>query len=312
MKVCHVAHGVMPIPPTAWGAVEAVVADYNYWLNRLGHEVFVVNTPDLNDVERQVNAIAPDVVHVHCERFFGLAERFSAPVRIICSHWPWLFEKASDREVLDLLAGSSYICCLSDRTYRHLLRLGIPADRLFVTINGARSDLFRIDREPLHADRSVCLAAVTERKRQFLIQDIECIDFIGPKQSLAFDYSRPNYVGEWTRPQIYNDLTAYANLVLLSASEVAPLATCEALMAGLGVVVSEAAAGNLDRSKPFITIIPEERTTDVTYVRQKVIDNRRIAIRMRPSIREYAESAFDWKHIVGEYANRVSKILHAV
>ena len=63
-------------------------------------------------------------------------------------------------------------------------------------------------------------------------------------------------------------------------------------MSGLGVVVSEAASAHLDRTKPWITVIPNDKLDDVPYVESEIIKNRRISITMRKDIREYAIQNF--------------------
>ena len=50
MKVAIVGPGIMPIPPTGWGAVEILIWDQKLALEKLGHEVLVVNTPNPNDI----------------------------------------------------------------------------------------------------------------------------------------------------------------------------------------------------------------------------------------------------------------------
>ena len=64
-----------------------------------------------------------------------------------------------------------------------------------------------------------------------------------------------NYIGEWTREMLYKSLTKYSTLVLLSKGEAHALVICEALVAGLGLVISEEASSNLDKNKEFIDII---------------------------------------------------------
>ena len=43
MKVAIVGPGIMPIPPTGWGAVEILIWDQKLALEKLGHEVQIVN-----------------------------------------------------------------------------------------------------------------------------------------------------------------------------------------------------------------------------------------------------------------------------
>ena len=44
MKITLVGPGIMPIPPTGWGAVEILVWDTKNALEDLGHEVQILNT----------------------------------------------------------------------------------------------------------------------------------------------------------------------------------------------------------------------------------------------------------------------------
>ena len=42
MKVSIVGPGIMPIPPTGWGAVEILIWDQKLALEKLGHEVQMI------------------------------------------------------------------------------------------------------------------------------------------------------------------------------------------------------------------------------------------------------------------------------
>ena len=44
MKIVLIGPGIMPIPPTGWGAVEILVWDTKIALEKLGHEVLIINT----------------------------------------------------------------------------------------------------------------------------------------------------------------------------------------------------------------------------------------------------------------------------
>ena len=44
MKISIIGPGIMPIPPTGWGAVEILIWDQKLALEKLGHEVDIVNT----------------------------------------------------------------------------------------------------------------------------------------------------------------------------------------------------------------------------------------------------------------------------
>ena len=55
MKVSIVGPGIMPIPPKGWGAVEILIWDQKLALEKLGHEVDIVNTQSPVEILSQVN-----------------------------------------------------------------------------------------------------------------------------------------------------------------------------------------------------------------------------------------------------------------
>ena len=59
-----------------------------------------------------------------------------------------------------------------------------------------------------------------------------------------------------------------------------------ALICGLGVVVSESVAVELD-DKPFIRVIPERLINNDKYIRNALRDNREVSRKYRKEIREY-------------------------
>ena len=59
MKVSIVGPGIMPIPPTGWGAVEILIWDQKLALEKLGHEVQIVNTQSPVDILKQINSFRP-------------------------------------------------------------------------------------------------------------------------------------------------------------------------------------------------------------------------------------------------------------
>ena len=69
MKVAIVGPGIMPIPPTGWGAVEILIWDQKLALEKLGHEVQIVNTPNPVEIIQQINVYRPDFVHVQYDDF---------------------------------------------------------------------------------------------------------------------------------------------------------------------------------------------------------------------------------------------------
>ena len=132
-----------------------------------------------------------------------------------------------------------------------------------------------------------------------MFQSIRSLYYAGNNADPRFDTSN-NYLGEWSKDTLYTHLTEYGNLVLLSDGEAHPLVCLEAFAAGLGVVVSQWAAANLDIRKSFITVIPEDKISDIKYVEEQIIANREYSVENRDEIREYALT-FDWKNVMENY-----------
>ena len=158
---------------------------------------------------------------------------------------------------------------------------------------------FEVSMNPAYPDRSIYLAKVDHRKRQFLFQDIDSLYYAGNIAEEKFDQSK-NYLGEWEKDVLYKNLTEYGNLVLLSDGEAHPLVCMEALAAGLGVVVCQWGTANLDLEKEFITVIPEDKILDTKYVEEKIIENREYSINNRQEILDYAKQ-FEWCRILSDY-----------
>ena len=186
--------------------------------------------------------------------------------------------------------------------------LNLPEDKLFLAPNGVNREKFNYVDNPEYPDRSIYLAKIDYRKRQFMFQSISSLWYAGNIADSRFDTSK-NYLGEWGKDTLYNELTQYGNLVLLSDGEAHPLVCMEALSAGLGVVVCEWGRANLDINKEFITIIPENKISDLEYVENKIIENRKYAVNNRKEIVEYSKQ-FDWKEILQKYyISSVEKII---
>jgi len=185
----------------------------------------------------------------------------------------------------------------------------IPEENAFVTPNGARSDLFRFDESCTMPNKSIYLAKIDFRKRQHLFQGKGMgIDFAGNHADDRFDCLKSDYIGEWKKDYLYDNLTNYANMVLLSDGEAHSLSCLEGIMAGLGLVISEYTTANLDTSLPFIDVIPEEKITDEEFVRKTIAINRQKSISMRKDIRKYAVDNFSWKVVVEKY----NKLIHNI
>jgi len=303
MKITLIGPGIMPIPPTGWGAVEILVWDTKNALEKLGHTVQIINTRDFNQIIQEINSFRPDFVHIHYDEFIGLYPYIQYP-KAITSHFGYL-------ERPEMFGGYTNIAnafaqirpnvfCLSEgirNVYKVLMN--IPEENLYVTPNGVNTEAFNYTDNPAYGNRSIYLAKIDYRKRQHMFQDIESLWFAGNNADNRFNTSK-NYLGEWDKSTLHQQLTQYGNLVLLSDGEAHPLVCMEALASGLGVVVTEWGRANLDETKEFITIIPESKISDIEYIEQKIIENREISLQNRKQILEYSKS-FNWIEIIQKY-----------
>ena len=143
------------------------------------------------------------------------------------------------------------------------------------------------------------MAKVDYRKRQHLFQSIDSLWYAGNIADNRFNTNK-NYLGEWDKDTLHEELTNYGNLVLLSDGEAHSLVLMEALAAGLGIVISEFATANLDLDKEFIDVIPEKRINDIEYIESIIIKNREYSISHRKEILEYSKN-FEWSNIIENY-----------
>ena len=301
MKISIVGPGIMPIPPTGWGAVEILIWDQKLALEKLGHEVDIVNTKSPIEIIQKINSYRPDFVHIQYDDFIELYPYVQYPCAIT-SHFGYLEQSNKwgyyhDRIVKPFQRISPKIFCLSDGIKNvYEKELLIEKSNLYVTPNGVNTSKFRFTDMPTFGHRSIYLAKIDYRKRQHLFQSIDSLHFAGNNSDPNFNTEK-NYLGEWSKQHLYENLTEYGNLVLLSDGEAHPLVCMEALAAGLGVVVCEYGAANLDTSKDFITVIPESKIQDLKYIEDEIIKNRDYSISHRDDIIKYA-SNFDWVNVI--------------
>ena len=178
----------------------------------------------------------------------------------------------------------------------------------YITPNGVNIDEFNFVSEPEFPDRSIYLAKIDYRKRQHLFQSINSLWYAGNIADDRFDKGK-NYLGEWSKDRLYNELTEYGNLVLLSDGEAHPLVCMEALAAGLGVVVCQWGKANLDTDKEFITVIEEKHINDIPFIEYEIEKNRKYSVEHRDEIREYSKK-FDWKATIEKhYLPNVKKVI---
>ena len=307
MKIALIGPGMMPIPPTAWGAVEILIWDFRNALIKNGHEVDIINTKDLNEILEKAESKEYDIVHLHYDAYAHLMKHISCPNKFVSSHYPFLENPEPQYTWIhsDCRDSECHIIISSDGIKKAFVERGCKPDQVSVLANGVDLGLyeFKEDESSLrHADKSIYLAKIEPRKRQTLVQGKGFdIHFAGGLHDTDFKPLDGEYIGELTKDQIYSGLTDYGNMILLSTGEAHSLSCIEGLAAGLGLVISEFATANLDLDKPFITVIPEDKIHDTDYIGELIKENREVSVSMRSEIRQYAVDNFDWPNIIKKY-----------
>lgn len=311
MKIVIIGPGLMSIPPKGWGAVEILIWEYYIHLKQNGIDAHIVNKPSPAEIIEDANSIKPDIIHIQYDDWFFLWDSFDCKKVIITNHHAYMTcpDRINKRIVEGIANSELIIHCLSKEIYDVYLLLGVDAKRMFVLPNGGNATTFKYSLNPSKADKAIYLAKIDFRKRQYIYQNIQEIDFVGNLSDGRFNPNRSNYLGEWDKTTLYNHLSEYSTLVLLSDGEAHPLVCCEALICGLGLVVSTYASANLDLNKPFITVIPDEKLDDIDYVQVQIRKNIETSKRMRDEIREYGIEMFSWDNIIKQYMNIASLIL---
>ena len=320
LTIVLVGPGLMPIPPVGWGACEILVWNYACELRKLGYHVEIINKPNMHEIIETIRCIQPDFVHIQYDDHANIIPHIIPFCRAIAitSHFAYLEQSEKWNtyynvwnEIIKHKQPNVYHFVLSKGISNVYERYGIDSGKIFITPNGADPSLFRYTDKPMYPERSIVVAKVERRKGQHLVQHNSSVWFAGNRGDDTFDYSNPRWLGEWNKEQLYNSLTEYGNLVLLSEGEADPLVIKEAFVAGLGVVISRWATANLDLSLPFITVIPNDKMNDKLYIDDAIEKNRIISVEMRSEIKEYGKQ-FHWDQVIKQYVKYVKGIMDMI
>ena len=308
MKIAIIGPGEMPIPPSGWGAVEILIWDYYQILKKEGFDVHIINDRNPSNIINSVNSLDPDFIHIQYDNWFFLENSFRCKNIALTSHFAYLEQPNKHAGYTEIFNGfcnsRSWIFALSEGIKKSYIQGGKDPNLISVIPNGVRTDLFKFSEEC--EDKSIYLAKIDYRKRQHLFHDIPNLFFAGNIEDSR--YNMNNYLGELSKEYLYQNLTRFSNLILLSDGEAHPLVCLEALSSGLGLVISEFSTGNLDISKPFIDVIPESKINDTAYIESIIRENRLKSRKYRTEIREYSKE-FDWEKVIKyDYVPLIKKI----
>ena len=308
LRIALVGPGIMPIPPTGWGAVEQLIWDYSFFLKKKGHNVDIINTPSRQEIILRVNSGNYDIVHVHYDEFWNILNELRAGKVCVSSHYPYIerpekwapdaYGVVSNGICEAVKNHGVHLYCISVKDRNAYLKIGnLPESKVFLMQNGVNTDSFPFTQTPEFFRRSIVLAKIEPRKRQYLTYLLPQVDYVGRGPC-----NHSNYRGEIEpRENLLNMLGNYGNFVLLSDGENgSPLVVKEAMAAGLGVVLSESAANELPKL-PWVTVIPEADLMNSLKLNMAIELNRANSLPLRNEIREWVRREWDWSKLVDIY-----------
>jgi hypothetical protein len=314
MKIALIGPGIMPIPPKAWGAVEILIWDYYNELNNTGNDVTIINTKNREEIIEKVNAGSFDFVHLHYDVYYDILDKLKCSNVAITSHYPYIDQPGKHWQdgysnIFTFLCEQTkyYNFVLADKDMDAFIKYGANVMKIKKIKNGINSERFSFLPLPIY-NKTMYLGQITPRKNQAKYQNISTIEFVGGCVDPNFNKLSVSYWGEWPREKIQQDLTKYANLLLISEGEADPLVVKEALIAGLGVVVNRSSAENLDITKEYITVIDDDKKDDIEYIREVLEINKIIAKRRRAEIRAYGIENFDIRNECNKYLQTINTI----
>ena len=296
-------------PPRAWGAVEIVCYELSKALNSLGVNSIVFPTNHLEDLVKYIenNKKQTPFTFIHLEyddhHKWYLALRLLYPTLRIgaTSHFAYLTQLDKQPFYRNTTFLQTLECIQKGLEYYPLTSAiqNLFSNSYLPIPNGASTEI-RFTDNPTFRKRAICLGKVESRKGQYRLQTIPRIDFVGPNSSNSLLLK--NYKGEWTRKEVYNNLTEYDVLILLSEAEAAPLVVLEGLMAGCGIVCTEICKGNLPELSWVRYVDLQCSPQTIEEAIDKVCSFTQEERRKR---REWAEKNISWLNIAKVYKKKI-------
>jgi hypothetical protein len=319
MNIAFIGPGIMTIPPKGWGAVEMLIWDYATVLGELGHTGTIINTPDRNQIIKDLKEEEFDIVHLHYDVFHDIIPEILNAISgklIVSSHYPYInysdmWRNDNYGPIAESYAKNTnfHIFSSSQKDIDTFTNLGAISEHCWLSRLGVLPDSYQFDDNATY-DRTLSFSQICDRKRQYLIQDFGNVDFVGRLEYGKFS-NKKNYKGEMTREKLNTEITKYSNFTLLSSVEnTTPLVVKEALICGLGVVVSEEVSAELDTSLNFIDVILEDKIEDLSYIKDVLERNKEYSVKNRNEIRDYGIKTFGLANILEfEYAPKLQSLL---
>ena len=319
MKIALVSSGYNPAPPLS-SSILTLLQEYQHYSEKNGHQVDIFNQQDVHQVIEEINDHDYDFVHLHDGSFVldfnqTLQQRFCftshAGHLLKSDQWTDTF-----KQEFKSYLNAPGIIALSPVSKQLFLDAGYDG---YISTQANGIDTRKINRQEQGNGKAICLGWIQPRKQQRLLAAAAdghvSIDFVGPLDDPDFREGKTTkYLGVWSLPEVYQRLTEYSCLVLISKGEVAPLVVLEAMSAGLGIVVSESASANL-HPQDFIKVLPDDILTNATPKNQQIVcESIEQMIKNNQSSRSviaaYAQEHFDFSQIIKSYGRSVNEFIN--
>ena len=221
IKICLIGPGTK-IPPKSWGACEIIVWYYYTYLKQINIDVQYISNPDNSCVIDFIKMNNFDIVHIMYDDLIILAPEIHKYCNKILytTHWAYLPQIYNNNMMYEpfknLLKYYEFvnIFSISQDIKDVYIKAGIPQERIKVIHNGASEYSFAYKKYPLYPDKTIYVAKIEMRKRQYLYTSIPNLYFVGNYSNSPF--KSDNYLGSWDKDTLYTNLTDYANLLLMS------------------------------------------------------------------------------------------------
>lgn len=315
MKMAFVAGGYIPTPPVS-SSILTLLQEYKYHSEKNGHQVDFFNHHDVQHIVSEINSGNYDFIHLHAGGFIREFNQKLQQKFCFTSHAGHLFQlnqwDDTFKQEFQSYLNAPGIIALSPASKKLFLEAGY-AGYISTQVNGI--DTTKVNRQQQGNGKAICLGWIQPRKQQRLLAATVdgnlAIDFVGPLDDPDFvEGATTKYLGVWSLGDVYQRLTEYSCLVLISNGEVAPLVVLEAMAAGLCIVVSESASANL-HVKDFIKVLPDNILTDPTPENKQIVCESIAKLieynqSSRQEIAAYAKENFDFSHTIKNY----DRIIH--
>lgn len=311
-------------PPKGWGATSVICYELSRALEKRGVKTMVVAEKTFDKTIEAIRWFNPSIVHFEYDDYaigcILLKELFPNLRCAATSHFAYLcspemlkkenyyYEITFKNFIRAIKAGIEFYPCSEQVRQTYEILGDVDLSKSPILPNGG-SDTIQFSESAKYPDKAICLARIEKRKGQGRLCFQKNVDFYGPYSSqedldlLGNQNKEKFYKGEMTREMINTNLTEYGALVLLSKAEAAPFVVPEALMAGLGLVITDVCAVNLDLSKPWICVLSQQEADDPQIVRKAISETlvEAAELGVRKEIREYALKNHSWDAAADRY-----------